>query len=59
LDRFDVDASRLHLDLATISFVGAYPDSTLVKKGGGSDRRVARQVRTLQACTPTRDPKPN
>ena len=31
LDRFDVDASGLHLDLATISFVGAYPDSTLVK----------------------------
>lgn len=53
LDRFDVDASRLHLDLTTIRFAGAYPDSTLVKKGWGSDRRVARQVRTLQASTPT------
>jgi transposase len=52
LDRFDVDASRLHLDLTTIRFTGAYPDSTLVKKGWGSDRRVARQVRTLQASTP-------
>jgi transposase len=52
LDTFDVDASRLHLDLTTIRFAGAYPDSTLVKKGWGSDRRVARQVRTLQACTP-------
>lgn len=52
LDRFDVDASRLHLDLTTIRFAGAYPDSTLVKKGWGSDRRVARQVRTLQASTP-------
>lgn len=52
LDRFDVDASRLHLDLTTIRFAGAYPDSTLVKKGWGSDRKVARQVRTLQASTP-------
>lgn len=53
LDRFDVDASRLHLDLTTIRFAGAHPDSTLVKKGWGSDRRVARQVRTLQASTPS------
>jgi len=52
LDTFDVDASRLHLDLTTIRFAGAYPDSALVKKGWGSDRTVARQVRTLQACTP-------
>jgi len=52
LDTFDVDASRLHLDLTTIRFAGAYPDSTLVKKGWGSDRKVARQVRTLQASTP-------
>ena len=53
LDTFDVDASRLHLDLTTIRFAGAYPDSTLVKKGWGSDRRVARQIRTLQASTPS------
>jgi hypothetical protein len=52
LDHFDVDASRLHLDLTTVRFAGAYPDSQLVKKGWGSDRRVARQVRTLQAATP-------
>ena len=52
LNRFEVDASRLHLDLTTIRFASAYPDSTLVKKGWGSDRRVARQVRTLQASTP-------
>jgi transposase len=52
LDHFDVDASRLHLDLTTIRFAGAYPDSTLVNKGWGSDRTVARQVRTLQASTP-------
>jgi hypothetical protein len=52
LGRFDVDASRLHLDLTTVRFAGAYPDSQLVRKGWGSDRRVARQVRTLQAATP-------
>jgi hypothetical protein len=52
LDTFDVDASRLHLDLTTIRFAGGYPDSTLVHKGWGSDRQVARQVRTLQASTP-------
>jgi len=53
LDRFDVDASRLHLDLTTLRFTGAYPDSTLVAKGWGSDRRVARQVRALQASSPS------
>lgn len=53
LDTFDVDASRLHLDLTTIRFAGAYPDSTLVAKGWGADRTVGRQVRTLQASTPS------
>lgn len=52
LERFPVDAARLHLDLTTLRFAGAYPDSTLVQKGWGSDRRVARQVRALQATTP-------
>lgn len=52
LERFDVDARRLHLDLTTVRFAGAYPDSALVNKGWGADRRVARQVRTLQAATP-------
>ena len=51
LDRFDVDATRLHLDLTSVRFAGAYADSDLVAKGWGSDRRVARQVRTLQAST--------
>jgi hypothetical protein len=51
--RFDVvDATRLHLDLTTVRFAGAYEDSALVAKGWGADRRVARQVRTLQAATP-------
>jgi hypothetical protein len=53
IDRFDVaDATRLHLDLTTIRFAGAYEGSTLVAKGWGADRTVARQVRTLQASTP-------
>lgn len=52
VETFDVvDASRLHLDLTTLRFAGAYEDSSLVAKGWGSDRRVARQVRTLQAAT--------
>jgi transposase len=52
VERFDVvDASRLHLDLTTVRFAGAYESSSLVGKGWGSDRRVARQVRTLQAAT--------
>lgn len=51
-ENFGLDASRLHLDLTTLRFAGAYEDSALVQKGWGSDRRVARQVRTLQATTP-------
>lgn len=52
LDRFDIDARRLHLDLTTVRFAGAYASSELVQKGWGADRKVARQVRTLQASTP-------
>ncbi len=53
IQRFDgVDASRLHLDLTTVRFAGAYENSAVVAKGWGADRRVVRQVRTLQATTP-------
>ncbi len=45
------DASRLHLDLTAVRFSGAYEGSALVKKGWSADRRVARQVKTLQAST--------
>lgn len=52
VERFPgVEATRLHLDLTTVRFAGAYEDSSLVAKGWGSDRRVARQVRTLRAST--------
>lgn len=51
IERLGVDAARLHLDLTTLRFAGAYEDSSLVSKGWGSDRRVARQVRVLEAVT--------
>jgi hypothetical protein len=51
IERFGVAAGRLHVDLTTIGVSGAYEDSALVGKGWASDRRVARQVRTLQAST--------
>jgi hypothetical protein len=52
IDRFGIDAGRLHLDLTTLRVAGAYEDSALVQKGWGPDRRVARQVRVLQATNP-------
>jgi hypothetical protein len=52
IEHFGVDAGRLHVDLTTVRVAGAYEDSALIAKGWGADRRVARQVRTLQACTP-------
>jgi hypothetical protein len=52
IERFGVTAGRLHVDLTTVAVSGAYEHSALVAKGWASDRRVARQVRTLQASTP-------
>jgi hypothetical protein len=51
IERFGVAAGRLHVDLSTVGVSGAYEHSALVAKGWASDRRVARQVRTLQAST--------
>src|SRR5680860_1409888 len=51
IDAFDVEVSQLHVDLTCLRFAGAYPDSTLVAKGWGPDRKVGRQVRALQAVT--------
>jgi transposase len=48
IDRFGVQAARLHLDLTCLRVAGAYEGSALVAKGGGPDR----QVRMLQATTP-------
>ncbi|MDQ3677016.1 MAG: IS1634 family transposase [Actinomycetota bacterium] len=52
IERFGLDAGRLHVDLTTICVTGAYEHSALVAKGWGPDRRVTRQVRALQASTP-------
>jgi transposase len=49
---FGAEAGRLHVDLTTLRFSGAYEASNLVSKGWGADRRVARQVRVLQAVNP-------
>ena len=51
IEAFDVDVSQLHVDLTKLRFAGAYPDSTLVQKGWGPDRKVARQAQALQAVT--------
>ena len=52
IETFGVAAGRLHVDLTTVGVSGAYEHSALVAKGWASDRRIARQVRTLQASTP-------
>src|SRR5258707_1284407 len=46
------DASRLHLDLTAVRFAGHYRGSGLVEKGWAADRRITRQVKTLQATVP-------
>jgi hypothetical protein len=51
IERFGVDAARLHVDLTTLRVTGAYEHSALVARGWGPDRRVARQVRALQATS--------
>jgi Domain of unknown function (DUF4277)/Transposase DDE domain len=52
--RFAVaDASRLHLDLTAVRFAGRYPACGLVEKGWSADRTIGRQVKTLQASTPS------
>ena len=51
LQRCELDASRLHLDLTAVRFAGAYKGSGLVKKGWSAERTIGRQVKTLQACT--------
>ncbi len=47
IEHFGIDVSRLHLDLTALRVAGAYESSSLVQKGWGADRRVARQVQAL------------
>jgi Domain of unknown function (DUF4277)/Transposase DDE domain len=51
IERLGIDSGRLHVDLTTLRVAGAYEHSALVAKGWGPDRRVARQVRALQATS--------
>jgi transposase len=51
IERFQVDAGRLHLDLTAVRFAGDYEHSTLVRRGWAADRTIKRQVKTLQAAT--------
>lgn len=51
LQRCDVDAARLHLDLTAVRFAGGYEGSALVRKGWSADRSIGRQVKTIQAST--------
>jgi uncharacterized protein DUF4277/DDE family transposase len=51
IERFGIDAGRLHVDLTTLRVAGAYEHSALVAKGWGPDRQVARQIRALQATS--------
>jgi uncharacterized protein DUF4277/DDE family transposase len=51
IERFGLDAGRLHVDLTAVRFTGAYEDSALVRKGWGQGEGVGRQVRALQASS--------
>ena len=51
IERFGLDAGRLHLDLTALRVCDAYEQSSLVAKGWNAERRVERQVKVLQATT--------
>lgn len=51
IERFGVDAGRLHVDLTALRMTGAYEDSSLVARGWAQGQGVARQVRALQASS--------
>jgi transposase len=51
IERFGLDAGRLHVDLTAIRMTGAYEHSALVRKGWAQGQRVDRQVRALQASS--------
>lgn len=51
IERFGIDAGRLHVDLTALRVAGAYEDSALVAKGWAQGQGVERQVRALQATS--------
>lgn len=52
IERFGVEAGRLHLDLTALRFEGAYEDSSLVAKGWQAGGKVSRQIKALAATNP-------
>jgi hypothetical protein len=51
IERFGIDAGRMHVDLTALRVCGAYERSALVANGWAQGQGVARQVRALQAAT--------
>jgi len=51
IERFGLEAARLHLDLTALRVCGSYERSSLVARGWSAQRRIARQVQVLQATT--------
>jgi hypothetical protein len=51
IERFGIDAGRLHVDLTALRVCGAYEGSALVANGWAQGQGVARQVRALQAAS--------
>jgi transposase len=53
IERFGLEAGRLHLDLTSLRVAGAYEGSSLVAKGWDHQRQTVRQVKVLEATTPS------
>jgi hypothetical protein len=51
IERFGIDAGRLHVDLTALRMCGAYEHSALVANGWAQGQGVDRQVRALQASS--------
>ena len=51
IERFGIDAGRLHVDLTALRVCGAYESSALIANGWAQGHGVGRQVRALQAAT--------
>ncbi len=51
IERFGIDAGRLHVDLTALRVCGAYEGSALVANGWAQGAGVGRQVRALQAAS--------
>ena len=51
IERFGIDAGRLHVDLTALRVCGAYEGSALLAKGWAQGQGVERRVRALQAAT--------